>query len=740
MGKSKSSSGEKSEKKVSKSKDLEVDAEVEEQGKKNKKRKNEDEIVDLRDSKVKKPKTKEEEVSDEEEDVDDGMDIDEEDAADDDSKPLSQFRIEQRTVDVLEAGNIKRLFPIQWKCFDAVYEGKDVIGRATTGSGKTLSFTLPVIERLVAYLYGTVEAANGPAPKKLVPRGEKRVHRAVPFQPSVLILAPTRELARQVNEVVHLVGSPHGVTSLCVYGGAAYEPQERALRQGVDVVVGTPGRLIDHLERQNLSLESLKFLIMDEADQMLDDGFQQALEKILEFAPTEPRPQTLLYSATLPEWVGRMTKRYLAKDHITIDIIGNQVNKTSHTVRHLAVKTPMASRMNIVADLISAYARGGTAIIFCDTKNEANDLGLSSQLAKDCQVLHGDIVQSQREITLQAFRDKRFRVLVATDVAARGLDIEHIDLVIQLKPPTDVETYIHRSGRTGRAGRSGVCCLLYQDRMVGRLRIIERTAGIKLERVGAPQPTDMYHVAAEKTMEKILDVSTLHPKLVDAFREGAQQLLQDIGSDIGALAAALAVASGYSKPIQGRSLLGGVDGQITVRIHNNNGDAFRSKTLAVRKVMEANSKQPSTGGGEGFISDAAKSLGIGEIRLALDGDAIIDVPTEMASKLVQASNKWSTFEIISTLPELQPEEQRGFDHGGRGGRGGRGGYGSRGGGGGYGSRGGGGGGYGGRGGGGGGYGSRGGGGGGGFGSRGGRGGGGGGRGGGDGYGRKTGRY
>lgn len=365
-------------------------------------------------------------------------------------------------------------------------------------------------------------------------------------------------------------------------------------------------------------------------------------------------------------------------------------------------------------------------------------MGLSSQLATDCQVLHGDIVQSQREVTLQAFRDKRFRVLVATDVAARGLDIEHIDLVIQLKPTTDVETYIHRSGRTGRAGRSGVCCLLYTDRMIGRLRQIERTAGIKFDRTGAPQAHDMYKVAGEKAVEKILDVSTLHPDLVKEFEETAQQLLQDVGSDVKALAAALAVASGYSKPIQGRSLLGGEEGKLSVLHHMPNGTPFRAKGHAIRKIQDAMTPtggrtSANTAPGDGFLSTSAAQLGVGEIRIALNGDAVVDVPTEMASKLVQASSKWCSFEIITTLPELQPEEQRGFDNGGRGGFGGRGG--SRGGYGG-GSRGGyGGGGYGG---------SR-----GGFGgSRGGsRGGGFSGRGGsssrggsGDGYGRKSGRY
>jgi len=630
--------------------------------------------------------------------------VTEEDFADDDSKPLKNFRIEPATIEVLEKNGIKSLFPIQWKCFDAVYEGKDLIGRARTGSGKTLSFVLPVLERLVAYVYGTGSDPAGPAPKKHTPRGERRVHKAVPHQPRVLILAPTRELARQVNEVVHMVGSPHGLTSLCVYGGAAYEPQERSLRQGVDVLVGTPGRLIDHLERGNVSLDKLNYMVMDEADEMLNVGFQIALEKILEYVPKNPRPQTLLYSATLPDWVGAIARKYLAKGHELIDIVGDMVNKTSVTVRHLAVKAPPSSRMNIVSDLISVYAGEGTAIIFCDTKNEANELGLSSQLATDCQVLHGDIVQSQREVTLQAFRDKRFRVLVATDVAARGLDIEHIDLVIQLKPPTDVETYIHRSGRTGRAGRSGVCCLLYVDRMVGRLRTIEKVAGIKFERVGAPQPHDMYRVAAEKAVEKMLDVSTLHPQLLAEFKETAQQLLQDVGSDLNALAAAVAVASGYWKPIQGRSMLGGMEGQVTIRLHMPNGNTFRTKGLAIRKVMEAMSPKDINGEqasspGDNFLSSTASQLGIGEIRLSSDGDVVMDVPTAMASKLVQASNKWCAFEILIALPELQPEEQRGYDGGGRGGfrggRGGSGGYGGRGGGGGFGGRGGRGGGFGG---------------------------------------------
>lgn len=192
----------------------------------------------------------------------------------DEPKPLDLFKISEKTKEALVKNGIETLFPIQWKLFEDVLKGKDVIGRARTGSGKTISYTLPLIERLIHNF-----------DRKNIKKSKVSKPNASPNQPFALILAPTRELVRQVNDVIKMIGSSHGVSSVVIYGGASYETQEYALRRGVDVVVGTPGRLIDHLERGNINLDNIKCLILDEADEMLNIGFKDSIERILEFTP-----------------------------------------------------------------------------------------------------------------------------------------------------------------------------------------------------------------------------------------------------------------------------------------------------------------------------------------------------------------------------------------------------------------------------------------------------------------------
>jgi ATP-dependent RNA helicase DDX21 len=560
--------------------------------------------------------------------------------------------VNPKTVATLEKGGFTRFFPIQYKTFDTIYDGKDIIGRARTGSGKTLSFALPVMERLIAM------RKDGEIPS-----------RAAPKKPFAVVLAPTRELARQVHDVFKMIGQPHGFESICIYGGTAYDPQERAFNSGVDVVVGAPGRILDHLDRKNLLLDNLRFFVLDEADEMLNMGFREDIEKVLKHVPTAAQRQTLLYSATIPSWVQSVAKVYLKPGYTTVDLVAGEKNLTAITVRHLAVQVPPSGRTHIIKDLIAIYGRKGNVIVFCDTKQEANEIGLSSDLAQDCQVLHGDIVQSQREITLDAFRQNKFRVLVATDVAARGLDIENIDLVIQLKPALESETYVHRSGRTGRAGKHGTSLTLYAQRQRDRLRFLERETGIKFERIPAPQPIDLYKAAAEDAALTATELADKYPDMMDAFLNSAEQLLLDVGDPKKAIAAALIAGSGFDKPLAERSLLGGAEKMKTVVIHNG-GERIRFKPFALKLVAMALRQDMDSGG---------KNLGIGEIKLCKDGGVVCDVPDAVASQLVKlrpAPGQRSTFELATTLPDLEEEpEDNGYGRGGNGFGGGRGGFG-----------------------------------------------------------------
>jgi ATP-dependent RNA helicase DDX21 len=529
-------------------------------------------------------------------------------------------------------------------------------------------------------------------------------------------MAPTRELARQVHDQFKMIA--RGMETICIYGGVDYAPQENAMARGLDIVVGTPGRIIDHLTRGNLKLNNIEFVILDEADEMLNIGFKEDIERILDAIPKDKKHQTLLYSATIPDWVRNVAKTHLSPEHQIIDLVGKERVKTADGVKHLAIEVPMASRVGTVGDIIKVYGQGKSTIIFCETKQECNELGLSSYLASMAQVLHGDIAQPQREVTLQSFRDRKFSVLVATDVAARGLDIPGVDLVIQMSPPKELETYIHRSGRTGRAGKLGTSILFYVPRTAFRMKFIEQKAGFKFTRIGRPQATDIFKVSAQKSIEKLESVD---PTIIESFKEYATSFIDTFGAEQ-AVAAALAFVAGIKDAVKSRSLLTSQEGLTTLRVEpTQEQHAIQSTSFIIRIIGSIFDKD----------FEAAKTLGIRDIRVTTEGGAVVDVPDEMANQLLEMQSEEEaahhqfrkyTFSVADSLPELvEKDEGRGgfgggFGGGGYGGRGGsRGGFGGRGGrggyGGGFGGRGGSRGGFGGRGG------SR-----GGFGGRGGRGG------------------
>ncbi|XP_032229762.2 nucleolar RNA helicase 2 [Nematostella vectensis] len=451
---------------------------------------------------------------------------------------FSKFRISQKTIDNLEDRGITYLFPIQASTFNYIFDGEDVIGQARTGTGKTLSFALPLVEKLQD---GKLSQKRGRAPK-------------------VLVMAPTRELAKQVgNEFENLKSN---LEVYCIYGGMPYEPQENAINSGLDVLVGTPGRILDFMRQGTLDLSKLKHVVLDEVDRMLDMGFAESVEEVLAASYAEDRedkPQTLLFSATLPPWAVNTAKKYMKKDRKLVDLIGHDKLKTSTSVQHMAIKCHYTSRASTIGDIVQVYCGAhGRTMIFAQTKKEANELALNSVLKQETQVLHGDIPQKQREVTLKSFREGKFRCLVATDVAARGLDIPEIDLVVQCEPPKDVDAYIHRSGRTGRAGREGICIVFYKPQQEGLLQPVERKAGIKFKRIGAPQPVDIIKASAEDAKRFLEQIPS---DVLDYFRDAAEKLIEDKGA-IDAVAAALAQISGTTE-IKSRSLLTSQEGYTT---------------------------------------------------------------------------------------------------------------------------------------------------------------------------------
>ncbi|MGW0785787.1 DEAD/DEAH box helicase [Streptomyces sp. NPDC002913] len=348
--------------------------------------------------------------------------------------------------------------------------GSDVIGQAKTGTGKTLGFGLPLLERVT--VPADVEAGRA-APEKLTDA------------PQALIVVPTRELCQQVTNDLLTAGKVRNVRVLAIYGGRAYEPQVEALKKGVDVVVGTPGRLLDLAGQRKLDLSHIRVLVLDEADEMLDLGFLPDVERIITMLP--PKRQTMLFSATMPGAVISLARRYMSQPtHINAtspDDEGTTVKNTAQFVyrAHSMDKPEMVSR------ILQAEGRG-LAMIFCRTKRTAADI--AEQLEKRgfaSGAVHGDLGQGAREQALRAFRNGKVDVLVCTDVAARGIDVEGVTHVINYQSPEDEKTYLHRIGRTGRAGAKGIAITLVDWDDIPRWQLINKALDLKF-----PDPPETY--------------------------------------------------------------------------------------------------------------------------------------------------------------------------------------------------------------------------------------------------------
>jgi superfamily II DNA/RNA helicase len=354
---------------------------------------------------------------------------------------------------VLEKQGITTAFPIQAMTIADALDGRDICGKAKTGSGKTLGFGLPMLQRVAAS--ERIARENGPAR----PRG--------------LVLLPTRELAVQVHEVLEPLGKALGLHVNAVYGGTDIERQVKSLRKGSDIIIATPGRLIDLGDRGEINVEGLDVLVLDEADRMADMGFMPQVEWVLRRIAEHPH-QTLLFSATLDGAVDRLVKRYLT------DPVFHEVQSDTQTVTLMAhhfLNVHQMDRIKVAAAICKSFDK---TIIFCRTKRGADRL--VEQLQKegvDAAAIHGDLRQSQREKALADFGADKLSVLVATDVAARGLHIDGVDCVMHFDPPEDHKAYLHRSGRTARAGSTGVVVSLLLYNQIIEAEVIMRRLALK---------------------------------------------------------------------------------------------------------------------------------------------------------------------------------------------------------------------------------------------------------------------
>src|SRR5215475_11993805 len=343
------------------------------------------------------------------------------------AKTFRDFGIAEPICAALEARGITTTFPIQALTLPIALDGHDLIGQARTGTGKTFAFGIPILEHIT-------EVTRQPK------------------APGALVVVPTRELAIQVAEDLRAAGAHIGARIVTLYGGRAYEPQIEALAT-VDVVVGTPGRLLDLARQGHLKLGSVRQLVLDEADKMLDLGFLPDVERILQLTP--PARQTMLFSATMPGEIVTLARRHLSRP---LHIRAEQHDEPAHvpsTQQHV-FRAHQLDKVEVLARILQAEGRG-LAIVFSRTKRSADQVASAlSTKGFAAAAVHGDLGQSQRERAMRAFRSGKVDVLVATDVAARGLDVDDVTHVVNYECPEDEKAYLHRIGRTGRAGRDGV--------------------------------------------------------------------------------------------------------------------------------------------------------------------------------------------------------------------------------------------------------------------------------------------
>ena len=358
---------------------------------------------------------------------------------------------------------------IQERSIPILLAGRDVIGQAQTGSGKTLAFGLPLMERCDA---------------------QQRYVQA-------LILTPTRELAKQVGEVLSDLGKGAGISVALVYGGRPFGPQEAALSRGAQVVVGTPGRVLDHLKRRTLRLERVRILILDEADEMLDQGFAPDVERILALTPRDR--QTALFSATIPPWVQKIKAKHLTDPEV---LESEEGDGSDPDIEHVVMEAYSEDKFKLLLGLLAERVEGGT-LVFGRTKRGVRNLGQRLQNAgHQVAVLQGNLDQNARDRAMEQFRSGRVPILVATNVAARGLDILHIARVINYELPETHELFTHRVGRTGRMGRSGRAITLVGATDLAKWQAIERGLERKLPRVspnGSPIAPRPQAAAARRT-------------------------------------------------------------------------------------------------------------------------------------------------------------------------------------------------------------------------------------------------
>ena len=530
---------------------------------------------------------------------------------------FAQFGLEPGLLDCLTELGYEEPTPIQRQAIPPLLAGRDVLAEAPTGTGKTAAFALPLLHRM--------ERHDG--------------------SPGALILVPTRELAMQVAQAVHRYGRGLNARVLPVYGGQAIGHQLGQLRRGVDVVVATPGRAVDHLKRGSLELDRVSYVVLDEADEMLDMGFADDLEAILAAAPAER--QTTLFSATISPGIARIASRHL-RDPVRVTVARElAADESRPLVRQVAYVVQRSNKLAALTRILDVEAPT-SVLVFARTRLAVDDLteALGGR-GYDTAALHGGLAQEQRDRVMSRFRDGSIQVLIATDVAARGLDIEQVSHVVNYDVPSDPEAYLHRIGRTGRAGRKGVAVTLVEPREQRLLRNIERLMKRDIEIARLPTVADLrarrfelldaslreallgddldrYRAVVEPLEEEfdLLDIALAAARLADEAGAPDREEVELPEVSLGAATRSPSGARRPQRPRGPRSSRGG-DGDGMTRLFVGGG---REVGLRPADIVGAIANEAGLSG-----------RAIGAIEIA-DRFALVEVPEEAADDVVRALN------------------------------------------------------------------------------------------------------
>jgi ATP-dependent RNA helicase DeaD len=498
---------------------------------------------------------------------------------------FEDFRLSKEILRAISDIGFEEPTPIQVSAIPLLLKGSDVIGQAQTGTGKTAAFGIPIVERC---------------------RKGKN--------PFAIILEPTRELAVQVSEEISKIGKFKKIGVLPIYGGTSIERQIKALRKGIDVIVGTPGRIIDHMNRKTVLLSDIKVVVLDEADEMLNMGFIEDIETILKTTTLDR--QTLLFSATMPQPIINIAKRHMKNpERIKIDTKELVVPK----IKQIFYEVREEDKVNALSRLIDVEDPQ-LAIVFCHTKREVDDVTMKlNQMGYNAAALHGDYTQSRREEVIRKFRDSMIDILVATDVASRGLDIQNVTHVINFSIPQNPESYIHRIGRTGRAGKTGMAITFVTPREYRHLRLIEKTAKTVIDKKRLPSSIDVIRAKGKNIVRDIKDIieSNKHAGYIPMINELSVQY-----SATNIAAAGLYVAFGEIKeipeePYERRS----ASKNGMVRLFMTIGRKDRIKVADIVRSIASEANIPHSR--------------IGNIDV-LDRFTFVEVPEELADRVIRS--------------------------------------------------------------------------------------------------------